>query len=126
MVVLVCGGRGYINKTRVYETLDIIHSGETPITLLIEGGAAGADLLGKQWAVERKVPVKTYKADWLRLGNGAGFVRNQQMLDEGKPDLVVAFSGGRGTADMVRRAYLAKVEYVMVTSAGLDAKIRTC
>jgi hypothetical protein len=31
------------------------------------------------------------------------------MLTEGKPDLVVAFPGGRGTADMVRRAYAANV-----------------
>jgi hypothetical protein len=31
------------------------------------------------------------------------------MLDEGKPDLVVAFSGGGGTKDMVRRAVQAGV-----------------
>jgi hypothetical protein len=29
------------------------------------------------------------------------------MLDEGKPDLVVAFPGGGGTKDMVRRAVKA-------------------
>jgi hypothetical protein len=31
------------------------------------------------------------------------------MLLEGKPDLVVAFPGGKGTADMVRRARKANV-----------------
>lgn len=42
-------------------------------------------------------------------GKAAGPIRNQRMLDEGKPDLVVAFPGGRGTADMVRRAKAAGV-----------------
>ena len=37
-------------------------------------------------------------------------MRNQKMLDEGKPDLVVAFAGGRGTADMVRIAKRSGVE----------------
>jgi hypothetical protein len=37
-------------------------------------------------------------------------MRNQAMLDYGKPDLVVAFPGGKGTADMVRRARVAGVK----------------
>jgi hypothetical protein len=36
------------------------------------------------------------------------------MLDQGKPEVVVAFPGGRGTADMVRRAKLAKILVVEV------------
>jgi len=32
------------------------------------------------------------------------------MIDEGKPDLVLAFPGGRGTDDMVRRAEKAGIE----------------
>jgi predicted Rossmann-fold nucleotide-binding protein len=31
------------------------------------------------------------------------------MLSEGKPDLVIAFPGGRGTADMIRQAKEAGV-----------------
>jgi hypothetical protein len=41
-----------------------------------------------------------YIADWNRLGPGAGHIRNQRMIDEGKPDAAVAFPGGTGTADM--------------------------
>ena len=48
-------------------------------------------------------------ADLLTFGRSAGAIRNRDMLDTGKPDLVVAFSGGRGTADMVRRAGKAGV-----------------
>jgi hypothetical protein len=48
-------------------------------------------------------------ADWEKLGRSAGPIRNQAMLDEGRPDLVVAFPGHHGTADMVRRARAAGV-----------------
>ena len=55
-----------------------------------------------------------YPAPWKRFGPSAGGIRNQQMLDEGKPDLVVAFPGGKGTADMVRRAENAGVKVIKV------------
>ena len=32
------------------------------------------------------------------------------MIDEHKPDLVLAFPGGRGTADMIKRAIAAGIE----------------
>jgi hypothetical protein len=51
------------------------------------------------------------KAEWKKYGPAAGPIRNQRMLDWG-PDLVVAFSGGKGTADMVRRARAAGVEVI--------------
>jgi len=43
------------------------------------------------------------------------YIRNQQMLDESRPDLIVAFPGGRGTKDMVDRATKAGVKVVKVT-----------
>jgi hypothetical protein len=55
------------------------------------------------------VPIDVYVAQWKKHGRAAGPIRNQRMLDEGKPDLVVAFPGGRGTADMIRRAERAGV-----------------
>lgn len=51
-----------------------------------------------------------YPANWLKYGRMAGAMRNQQMLDEEEVDLVVAFPGGKGTADMVRRARAAGIE----------------
>jgi hypothetical protein len=55
------------------------------------------------------VPIDVYVAQWKKHGRAAGPIRNQRMLDKGKPDLVVAFPGGRGTADMIRRAERAGV-----------------
>ena len=54
--------------------------------------------------------MKNIRLDWKKYGKKAGPLRNQQMLEEGKPDLVVAFPGGNGTADMVRRAKKANIE----------------
>lgn len=79
---------------------------------IIEGGANGADKLGRIWAVFRNRGRVRFAAEWGRYGKAAGAIRNQQMLDEGRPDLVVAFPGGRGTADMIRRARAAGLEVV--------------
>jgi hypothetical protein len=49
-------------------------------------------------------------ADWKAHGRAAGPIRNQRMIDEHRPELVVAAPGGRGTADMVRRARAAGIE----------------
>ena len=96
------------------ERLAAIH-GERPISLVIAGGARGADTLGAEWAKGQGIPCEVYMADWEGLGRKAGPIRNQRMLDEGKPDLVVAFPGGRGTADMVRRAHAAGLAVLVIS-----------
>jgi hypothetical protein len=80
------------------------------VSVLIEGGAPGADSLANAWAKKRGVPFRTFPAKWLLYGRKrAGPIRNQQMLDEGVPDCVVAFPGWIGTADMMRRARAAGI-----------------
>jgi hypothetical protein len=113
VVVLACGGRDFDDLGTVWSNLDVLHHFRG-IRLLIEGGAAGADLLASQWATANNVPSKRFAADWKKHGRAAGPIRNRQMLDEGKPDLVVAFPGGRGTADMVRAAQEAGIEVMDV------------
>lgn len=114
--VLVCGGRDYADRAKVFATLDRLHA-RMPISVLIHGAARGADSLGAAWgeAVLGKDNVKPFPADWTRYGKRAGPLRNQQMIDEGKPDFVVAFPGDTGTADMVRRAKAAGIRGMMVT-----------
>lgn len=113
MRVLVCGGRHYNDYYQIERTLNGIHN-KTFIKLLIQGGARGADMLAKSWAEWKKVPVKTYHAQWDEEGKGAGHIRNEKMLKEGKPDLVIAFPGGKGTANMVKIAKEAKVKVMMI------------
>lgn len=108
MRVLVCGGRKYNNVTRLYSILGKLHR-ERGIDVLITGAASGADDLAAGWAAVHFVPVIERPAEWDKYGRSAGPKRNQAMLDHDKPDAVVAFQGGRGTADMVRRAKAAGV-----------------
>lgn len=111
--VLVCGGRDYSDRRSVYAVLDTAHAAN-PIELLITGGAAGVDSLAFDWARAREVKTQLHNADWENEGRAAGPKRNQRMLDEGKPHMVIAFPGGRGTADMVRRAEAAGVPVAKV------------
>lgn len=105
MKVLVCGGRNYDNETLVCAALDELR----PITRIIHGGATGADAMAKRYAWANDIPSVAYFPMWRIHGKLAGPLRNQEMLDQEKPDIVVAFEGGRGTADMVRRAQKAGI-----------------
>jgi hypothetical protein len=108
MRVLVCGGRKYADRDHVFGALDAVHR-KHGITLIIEGGALGADRLGRAWAKSRGVPFETCEADWDRFGRSAGGIRNAAMLTRFDPQAVVAFAGKSGTADMVARAEAAHI-----------------
>lgn len=103
MRVLVTGGRSYNDWEAVCEHLTSLRP-----TVVIQGGANGADCMARRWAQANNVPIITYEANW-GLGPTAGPIRNNFMLVDSMADLVLAFPGGRGTADMVRRAKAAKV-----------------
>lgn len=113
MRVLVCGGRDYSDEEKVNDTLDRINT-ETAITCVVEGRARGADNLAKKWADGRRIRCEGFPALWRSYGQSAGPIRNKQMLEEGKPDLVVAFPGGKGTANMVKLAKEAGIEVIEI------------
>lgn len=109
MRVLVCGGRDFSDTNWAYAALDRLHKA-FGIDAIIEGHARGADRIAGYWARRNKIDNLKFPADWDAHGKAAGAIRNQKMLDEGRPDFVLAFPGGRGTADMVRRARAAGVQ----------------
>lgn len=129
MRVLVCGGRDFKDKKLMHRTLlwavpwvepDEYGNSLPDNVTIIHGGARGADHLAHEWAVAHWCGFVEFIADWSKHGPAAGPIRNQRMIDEGKPDLVIAFPGGRGTADMVRRAKAAGLEVREITpSSGL-------
>jgi hypothetical protein len=106
MRVLVCGGRNYIDWANVHRVLSTL---DPPPTLVMSGGARGVDSMALAWAKDRRIATLKFMADWDRYGLSAGPRRNQKMLDDGRPDMVIAFPGSVGTADMVRRARLAGI-----------------
>lgn len=105
--VLVCGSRTWTDAATIARVLGELPEG----TVIIHGAARGADYLAGIEAEGYGFKLEEYPADW-RLGRRAGPLRNQRMLDEGRPDRVIAFrmpGPSRGTDDMVRRARAAGI-----------------
>lgn len=102
MKVLVCGGRKYGDRKYLYKILNSIHKKKS-ISLVIQGGAWGADFLAEEWAKDNEVNCLRVPAKWSVHKKAAGPIRNKEML-EFEPDLVVAFSGNSGTQNMIKQA----------------------
>jgi predicted Rossmann-fold nucleotide-binding protein len=97
--ILICGGRHYDNKGKIYAILDRFNP-----DVVICGGATGADSIAMNWCKERGKINEVYYADSKNLGKMAGPARNSVMANKSKPDLVIAFNGGKGTDNMVKVA----------------------
>lgn len=97
--MLVCGGRNFNDSILLLSALSKAHA-HRPIGLLIHGGAKGADIMAGAWAKGRGIHVARVDALWDAHGKAAGPARNRAMLLL-KPDVVIAFPGGSGTAHMV-------------------------
>lgn len=119
MRLLICGSRSWTDYPLILSTLRELHD----VEVVIEGDAPGADTLAARAAREFRIPVLPFPADWDRHGRAAGPIRNQEMLDEGHPDLVLAFSedlnSSRGTADMVAQARRAGVPVRLLSHSGV-------
>jgi hypothetical protein len=122
MRVLVCGGRDYCasdawnwletNAKHEISFATGLHS--FSLEALVHGGARGADEGAAKWGESEHIKVIAFPANWKKHGKAAGPIRNQRMIDEGKPDVVIAFPGGRGTADMTARARNAGITVIEV------------
>ncbi len=102
MKFVITGGRDLNDETLRFLALSDIHQ-MTEITEVIHGGAKGADSLVAKWAKASGVQQTVSKPDWARFRIGAAVKNNQPMVDM-QPDAVVAFPGGKGTADLNHRA----------------------
>lgn len=111
MRVIICGGRDFSDHEFLNSSLDELHESMN-IQTVVHGDARGADRMAAQWAYKNKIQVIPYPADWNRYGNGAGPIRNAQMLKEENPDCVIAFPGGVGTDNMKSIAMRANVPVI--------------
>jgi len=75
----------------LWDTLDKVREHVCELVLVHGGDIKGVDRLAASWAVRRKVPQVAFGLD-TRLGQRAGFKRNEQMLSL-NPRYVVAFAG---------------------------------
>ena len=104
MEVIVTGGRTFTDEARLFAFLDRLHAEQFHIKRIIQGYARGADELASRWADARGIERLDYPANWEALGRAAGAIRNRAMLDKHPEAVVVAFPGGKGTANMIRQA----------------------
>jgi SLOG family YspA-like protein len=81
---------------------------------VVHGMAKGLDTMAAEWADRMAIPSIGVPADWATHGKAAGPIRNEDILVKYKPKRLVAFPGGRGTADMVARAKKRGEDEIMV------------
>ena len=108
--VLVCGGRMYADRERIFQVLGDLHR-ERGIEVILHGAASGVDLLSVVRADRNGLRAIGFPADWARDGKRASQKRNQKIMSVGRPHMLVAFPGGKGTAEMIR---FAKAEGIQV------------
>lgn len=101
VTVLVCGSRGWLDVPTVRQHLSKLPRG----SLILHGGARGADQIANTIARSLGLDVREFPADWAHLGRRAGYARNIEMLDE-HPDFVLAFQldGSTGTQHVIDSA----------------------
>lgn len=114
MRILVSGSREYDGWEFVAARLTEL-TVRNKIEAVIHGGAAGVDKLAGVWARNNNIPEEVYTADWETHGKKAGPIRNQKMLTEGKPTIVVAFPTEKsiGTRHMIKIAEKAGVPTIV-------------
>lgn len=93
-------------------------AGTFPIGKVIHGDARGYDTLGKLWGMRTGKTIQTLPARWKSLGNAAGPVRNDLMIEALRKEplpLVLGFPGGSGTADMLMKTEMAGIYYIAIS-----------
>lgn len=114
MHVLITGSRDWSNIKAITDKLDDLFDNDSKL-IICHGDARGADRIAADYARRMNIPVRSFPANWDKYGKRAGVIRNQQMLDEFKPELVLAFpiASSIGTYDMIRRARSAGVTVIV-------------
>lgn len=95
---IVAGSRTFQNYLLLCKELDKI---KEQIDEIVCGEARGADTLGRTYAYDNDILIKSYPADWERYGKSAGFVRNEEMA--AYADKAIIFWDGKsvGSKDMI-------------------------
>jgi uracil-DNA glycosylase family 4 len=93
-------------------------------TEVICGMARGVDILGKQWAEARGIPVVEMPAQWQRADGttdkAAGFKRNRAMAEAAEAAVVVYDGKSKGSGNMIEEAHKRQLK-VYVHRVGAQA-----
>ena len=101
MKVIIAGSRT-INNLQIVEKA--IKKSKFDITEVVCGEANGVDKLGKIWAFNNKILVKSFPAKWKLYGLSAGYKRNEEMANYADALIAVWDGVSSGTRNMIRIA----------------------
>jgi len=125
--VLICGTRNSGDYVELAEVIMNLPFG----SVIIQGMCRGVDVMAKYLGEKYGFDVEDYPADWGKHGRAAGPIRNKQMLDDGKPDIVYAFhpniAESKGTKNMVNQAKKRGIETIVIVpkTTQKETKLRT-
>ncbi|WFE75215.1 DUF2493 domain-containing protein [Roseinatronobacter sp. S2] len=111
MRLIIAGGRHLDDVALIRRALARAHA-IRPITVLIHGGNGALGITAEDWAREMRLHVVRYPANWRELGKRAEAIRNAFMLEDSRPDMLLALPGGNDTADLVTGAFGARVPVI--------------
>ena len=120
MKIAVTGGRAYADHTTLAAALMVFDPPahpHQPKPVLLVGDATGADAMAVSFARTFKWDLEIFEADWETYGPSAGPRRNAEILTW-HPDVLLAFPGGLGTANMVEQARRAGIPTFFVGKKG--------
>jgi hypothetical protein len=108
MKILICGSRDWTDYKKIEN--EILNQNINNL-VLITGGARGADNIAESIAKKLNIENKIYYAEWNKYGNAAGPIRNEKMIKEEKPNLIIAFqkNHSKGTQDTINRGNKYKI-----------------
>ena len=108
MRIGVVGSRSFDNYDLMQKTL-----ADLGPTVIVSGGAKGADTLAARYAQENGLELIEFKPNW-KLGRHASLLRNTQIVEAS--DFVLAFWDGKstGTQDSVKKAVDRGIPYRVI------------
>ena len=101
--LVVAGSRGFDSYERLSAELDKYLAGRSNVTI-ISGTARGADRLGEKYAQEHGYKIEQMPAQWAKYHQGAGPIRNKQMVKTADAVLVFWDNESSGTRNIIECA----------------------
>lgn len=116
MKLIIAGTITFIHETYIFRTLNILFAlrGLHNIEITLCGECEGPDKIGKKWAIENNIPVKSYEADWNKYGKAAGPIRNEEMAKDATHAVIFYDGKSRGSKNMIELCKKYKLKYCVV------------
>lgn len=110
----IVGARTF-NDTALFEsTMKEYVSKHGLPSVVVSGGARGADELGKCWADAQGIPTLILKPDWKKHGKAAGVLRNTDIVNACTHMIAFPSKTGKGTQDSIRKAKAQNIELLVI------------